>query len=233
MADTDWTVNPGDPSRTDEELLDTKEANDVNPEQGSVGDEVIDHEVRETLTGEAEGSSEAAAQAVADEQELAAEESVAASAGAEGADLGDEELDEYGQLSKELEERTEDLQRVSAEYANYRRRVERDRVAVIQGAKADVADKLLPILDDMDLAESHGDLTGPLKAANDKLLAALTAIGVESFGSEGDAFDPNLHEAVQDTSSGEDKVLGSVLRKGYRMGDRVLRNAMVIIGDPQ
>lgn len=134
-------------------------------------------------------------------------------------------------LQQELDERTEDLQRVTAEYTNYRRRVERDRVAVIEGAKADVAAKLLPILDDLDLAESHGDLTGPLKSAADKLQGVMSAIKVEAFGVEGEEFNPDLHEAVQDTSSGDDKVVGTVLRKGYRLGDRVLRHAMIIIAD--
>ena len=220
MADTEWTDNPGDPSRTDEETLDAREANDVNPEDQvnpeELSDEALEQELGDILAGDAEEGAEAAAQAVADEQETAAEE----------------ELDELDQIQKELDERTDDLKRVTAEYANYRRRVERDRIAVIEGAKADVADKLLPILDDMDLAAQHGDLNGPLKAANDKLLAALAAIKVESFGAEGDVFDPDVHEAVQDTSTGDDKVLGSVLRKGYRLGDRVLRTAMVIIADP-
>lgn len=230
MADTDWTDNPGDPSRTDEETLDSREANDVNPEQ--VSDEAVDQEINDILSGDANDGAEAAAQAVVDEQEAAAQEG-AADAGSSEADASESELDELAQVRKELDERTDDLKRVTAEYANYRRRVERDRVAVIEGAKADVADKLLPILDDMDLAEKHGDLEGPLKAANDKLLATLAAIKVESFGAEGDAFNPDFHEAVQDTSSGDEKVLGAVLRKGYRLGDRVLRTAMVIIGDPQ
>lgn len=230
MADTDWTDNPGDPSRTDEETLDAQEANDVNPEQ--VSDEAVDQEINDILSGDANDGAEAAAQAVVDEQEAAAQEG-AADAGSSEADASESELDELAQVRKELDERTDDLKRVTAEYANYRRRVERDRVAVIEGAKADVADKLLPILDDMDLAEKHGDLEGPLKAANDKLLATLAAIKVESFGAEGDAFNPDFHEAVQDTSSGDEKVLGAVLRKGYRLGDRVLRTAMVIIGDPQ
>ena len=136
-------------------------------------------------------------------------------------------------IEAELAERTEDLQRVTAEYTNYRRRVERDRVSVITGAKADVASELLPILDDLEMAEQHGDLTGPLKSMSDKLHSVMASMKVEKFGEEGDEFDPNCHEAVQDTSSGDEKVLATVLRRGYRLEDRVLRNAMVIIGDPQ
>ena len=122
---------------------------------------------------------------------------------------------------------------MTAEYTNYRRRVERDRVSVITGAKAEVAAELLPILDDLEMAEQHGDLTGPLKSMSDKLQSVMASMKVEKFGEEGDEFDPNCHEAVQDTSSGDDKVLATILRRGYRLGDRVLRNAMVIIGDPQ
>lgn len=225
MADTEWTDNPGDPIATDEEIVDAQEANDVNPEQA--GTDTVDQEVQDILAGEADAS--AAAEAVADEQELA-EEDAAAAAGA-GPDVAAEELDEVGQLQKQLEETTNDLKRVSAEYTNYRRRVDRDRTAVAESARADVADKLLPLVDDMQLAESHGDLTGPLKSTNDKLQAVLAGLKVEAFGAEGDEFNPDLHEAVQDTSSGDEKVLGTVLRKGYRLGDRVLRTAMVIITD--
>ncbi|MGJ4093445.1 nucleotide exchange factor GrpE [Corynebacterium macclintockiae] len=141
--------------------------------------------------------------------------------------------DDSNSIEAELAERTEDLQRVTAEYTNYRRRVERDRASVITGAKAEVAAELLPILDDLEMAEQHGDLTGPLKSMSDKLQSVMASMKVEKFGEEGDEFDPNCHEAVQDTSSGDDKVLATILRRGYRLGDRVLRNAMVIIGDPQ
>lgn len=141
--------------------------------------------------------------------------------------------DDSNSIEAELAERTEDLQRVTAEYTNYRRRVERDRESVITGAKAEVAAGLLPILDDLEMAEQHGDLTGPLKSMSDKLQSVMASMKVEKFGEEGDEFDPTCHEAVQDTSSGDDKVLATVLRRGYRLGDRVLRNAMVIIGDPQ
>lgn len=226
MADTNWTDNPGDPGATDEETLDAREANDVNPVAPEV--DAVDQELQDILAGE-EADPVAAAEAVADEQEVA--EEVAADAAGAGPEAAAAELDEAAQLQQQLDETTDDLKRLSAEYANYRRRVERDRAGVIAGAKAEVAEKLLPLMDDMQLAESHGDLTGPLKAANDKLQSVLAAIKVESFGAEGDEFNPELHEAVQDTSSGETKVLGTVLRKGYRLGDRILRTAMVIITD--
>ncbi|WP_293950616.1 nucleotide exchange factor GrpE [uncultured Corynebacterium sp.] len=137
-------------------------------------------------------------------------------------------------VEEQLAERTEDLQRVSAEYANYRRRTDRERAGIIDTAKANVVSQLLPILDDLDLAEQHGDLTeGPLKVFADKMKNTLTGMKLESFGSAGDEFDPEIHEAVQDLSEGDTKVLGTVLRKGYRFNDKLIRNAMVIIADPE
>ena len=85
-------------------------------------------------------------------------------------------------------------------------------------------------MDDLDRARAHGDLEeGPLRAFADKMVALLASQGVEHFGEEGDAFDPNVHEAVQDESDGGEPVIGTVLRRGYRMGERVLRTAMVIV----
>ncbi|WP_280501929.1 nucleotide exchange factor GrpE [Nocardia farcinica] len=135
-------------------------------------------------------------------------------------------------VANQLAERTADLQRLTAEYANYRRRVDRDRKAAVDAAKAAVVTELLGVLDDLDRARAHGDLeTGPLKAVADKLADALRKQGLEEFGQEGDAFDPTLHEAVQHEGSGNDPVLGTVMRKGYRLGDRVLRHALVGVTD--
>ncbi|MFD3703406.1 nucleotide exchange factor GrpE [Nocardia sp. NPDC058658] len=134
----------------------------------------------------------------------------------------------------ELAERTADLQRLTAEYANYRRRVERDRQANIDAAKASVVTELLAVLDDLDRARAHGDLeSGPLKSVADKLETALTKQGLVEFGATGDPFDPTLHEAVQHEGSGADPVIGIVMRKGYRFGDRVLRHALVGVTDAE
>ncbi|MGA6203328.1 nucleotide exchange factor GrpE [Nocardia testacea] len=134
--------------------------------------------------------------------------------------------------SDELAERTADLQRLTAEYTNYRRRVERDRKTAIDSAKAAVVTELLGVLDDLDRARAHGDLeSGPLRSVADKLTEALRKQGLEEFGSEGEPFDPNLHEAVQHEGSGHDPVIGVVMRKGYRFGERVLRHALVGVTD--
>lgn len=138
--------------------------------------------------------------------------------------------DETVALQEKVDELTSDLQRVSAEFANYRRRMDRERTVGIEQARAGLLSELLPVVDDLDRAREHGDLDdGPLKAFADKMVALLASQGVEQFGEEGDAFDPNVHEAVQDESSGDEPVLGTVLRKGYRMGERTLRTAMVIV----
>lgn len=199
-------------------------AEDLNQDPGAP--ENTDPEATSAESAEAAAAEAAEAQGV--DEGLADGVAEAAAADAEGVNPEDS-----NSIEAELAERTEDLQRVTAEYTNYRRRVERDRASVITGAKAEVAAELLPILDDLEMAEQHGDLTGPLKSMSDKLQSVMASMKVEKFGEEGDEFDPNCHEAVQDTSSGDDKVLATVLRRGYRLGDRVLRNAMVIIGDPQ
>lgn len=202
----DLNQDPGAPENTDPEATSAESA-----------------EVAAAEAAEAQGVDEGLADGA--EAEGVAE---AAAADAEGVNPEDS-----NSIEAELAERTEDLQRVTAEYTNYRRRVERDRASVITGAKAEVAAELLPILDDLEMAEQHGDLTGPLKSMSDKLQSVMASMKVEKFGEEGDEFDPNCHEAVQDTSSDDDKVLATILRRGYRLGDRVLRNAMVIIGDLQ
>ncbi len=133
-----------------------------------------------------------------------------------------------------LEERTRDLQRVQAEYANYRKRAERDRLAAGELAVGRTLAELLPVIDDLDRARAHGDLTGPLKAVSDKLEAVFTKLGLQAFGAVGDPFDPALHEAVLHDESDTVTVptCTTVMRQGYRHHDRLLRPAMVGVTDP-
>jgi molecular chaperone GrpE len=137
------------------------------------------------------------------------------------------------ELQTQLDERTADLQRLSAEYANYRRRVERDREVAAGNAKASLAGELLTVLDDVDRAAAHGDLTGAFKSVADKLLATLGKAGLEPFGHEGEPFDPSVHEAVQHDTSPDvsGPTVSAVLRRGYRIGDRVVRAALVAVTD--
>ncbi|WP_063060091.1 nucleotide exchange factor GrpE [Nocardia sienata] len=162
-----------------------------------------------------------------------AEEGVAPQAPQAGLDGdGVEAAPTEAPASDELAERTADLQRLTAEYTNYRRRVERDRKTAVDSAKAAVVTELLGVLDDLDRAKAHGDLeSGPLRSVADKLTEALRKQGLEEFGAEGEPFDPNLHEAVQHEGSGHDPVIGVVMRKGYRFGERVLRHALVGVTD--
>ena len=158
-------------------------------------------------------------------------------AGEPGPSLGESMVDEAvtvtSDVEKELAERTADLQRLQAEYANYRKRVERDREAVVAAGKATVVGELLPLLDDLERAERHGDLTGAFRAVADKLVAGLQRVGLEPFGDEGEPFDPSVHEAVQHDTSPDvsGPTVTSVLRRGYRLGERVLRAALVGVTD--
>ena len=139
-----------------------------------------------------------------------------------------------GDVARQLAERTEDLQRVTAEYANYRRRVDRDRSLASDQATERFAAQLFPIVDDIERARDHGDLDGAFKVVADRILGLLDGLGVTAFGVAGDPFDPSLHEAVMhDTSPDVDySMVTTVLRQGYRRGDRVLRTAMVAVTDP-
>ena len=150
-----------------------------------------------------------------------------------GESIVDDSVSVVSDVEKELAERTADLQRLQAEYANYRKRVERDREAVVLGAKATVVNDLLPLLDDLERAEQHGDLTGAFKSVGDKLISGLQRAGLESFGAEGEPFDPSVHEAVQHNTSPDvaGPTVTVVMRRGYRFGDRVLRAALVGVTD--
>jgi molecular chaperone GrpE len=124
------------------------------------------------------------------------------------------------------------LQRVKAEYDNYRKRSVRQELLAAERAKAAVVAQLLGVLDDLDRARSHGDLeSGPMKSVGEKLTTALEGLGLTAFGEEGDEFDPSLHEAVQHEGDGTKPVVGTVMRRGYRLGDHVLRHALVGVVD--
>jgi molecular chaperone GrpE len=155
--------------------------------------------------------------------------------GAQQAPGGQGSPAEHEALQAQVAERTADLQRISAEYSNYRRRVERDRQLAIALAKAQVAGELLTVLDDIERAQEHGDLSGPFKAVADKLVAGLAAHGLEPFGAIGEGFDPDMHEAVHHSTAPDvsQPTVTAVLRRGYRLGERMLRPAMVAVTDAE
>lgn len=142
---------------------------------------------------------------------------------------------ELAALRTELEERTRDLQRVTAEYANYRKRVDRDRGVAAEQTTGNVLGALLPIMDDLDRAREHGDLVGPFASVADQFSAALAKFGLTGFGEKGDPFDPTRHEAVAHLTSAEvaEPTCVEVMRRGYLLGERLLRPAMVAVADPE
>jgi molecular chaperone GrpE len=137
-------------------------------------------------------------------------------------------------LTARVSELTNDLQRVTAEYANYRKRVERDRAMVAEVATGSVLAALLPVLDDLDRAREHGDLTGAFKAVADQMESALGKLGLTPVGEPGDRFDPTVHEAVSHQTSPEvtEPTCVAVFRRGFAHRDRLLRPALVAVADP-
>lgn len=136
---------------------------------------------------------------------------------------------------EQLVERTLDLQRLQAEYVNYKRRVDRDRELVRAQGEAAVLQSLLTVLDDIGRADQHGELEGGFKAVADALQQAVAKHKLEAFGAKGEAFDPSLHEAVfhaGESAEVDTTTVDSVLRTGYRHGERVLRPATVGVVDP-
>jgi molecular chaperone GrpE len=133
-----------------------------------------------------------------------------------------------------LAERTADLQRLQAEYANYRKRVERDRMAVREQALANVLSELLPVLDDIGRAREHGELTGGFKSVADSLESAATKLGLTAYGENGDAFDPTLHDALMHSYSAQvtEPTCVQILQPGYKVGDRIVRPARVAVAEP-
>ena len=155
---------------------------------------------------------------------------------------GDQPGDDGQPFDKELEtlrgdlgELTRDLQRITAEYANYRKRVDRDRTLAADYATGAVLTQLLPVLDDLDRARDHGDLVGPFGSVAEQLVTALTKFGLTAFGAPGDPFDPTLHEAVSHTSSPDvtETTCVEIMRRGYQLGERMLRPALVGVADPE
>ena len=129
---------------------------------------------------------------------------------------------------------TNDLQRLQAEYANYRKRVERDRSVAHEMAIGAVLTELLALLDDVDRAEQHGELTGGFKAVADQLNSITSRIGLEKYGSEGEAFDPQIHEALMHETSSEVAIAtaSKILQPGYKYKELILRPARVAVTDP-
>ena len=142
--------------------------------------------------------------------------------------LAEVEVDEVAVL-------TSDLQRVQAEYSNYRKRVDRDRITANEITTAIVLSELLPVLDDISRAEEHGELTGGFKAVADQLQAITTKLGLSQFAEVNVPFDPNIHEALMHATSTEvtETLVTQILQPGFKFKERVIRPARVAVTDPE
>ncbi|WP_030846397.1 nucleotide exchange factor GrpE [Streptomyces sp. NRRL S-475] len=134
-----------------------------------------------------------------------------------------------------LSERTADLQRLQAEFQNYRRRVERDRIAVKEIAIANLLTELLPVLDDIGRAREHGELVGGFKSVAESLESTAAKMGLQQFGKEGEPFDPTIHEALMHSYAPDvtETTCVAILQPGYRIGERTIRPARVAVAEPQ
>jgi molecular chaperone GrpE len=159
-------------------------------------------------------------------------ESPAGAVSAEGAEGAPDPA--LAQAVTMLSERTADLQRLQAEYANYRKRVERDRLAVREQALANVLHGLLPVLDDIGRAREHGELTGGFKSVAESLEGIVVKLGLTAFGESGDPFDPTLHEALMHSYSADvtEPTAVQILQPGYKVGERIIRPARVAVAEP-
>ncbi|MFF4100040.1 nucleotide exchange factor GrpE [Streptomyces sp. NPDC001903] len=144
-------------------------------------------------------------------------------------------LAQLDQARTALSERTADLQRLQAEYQNYRRRVERDRIAVKEIAVASLLTELLPTLDDIGRARDHGELVGGFKSVAESLETAAAKMGLQQFGKEGEPFDPTIHEALMHSYAPDvtETTCVAILQPGYRIGERTIRPARVAVAEPQ
>jgi len=139
------------------------------------------------------------------------------------------------QVRTALGERTADLQRLQAEYQNYRRRVERDRITVKEIAIANLLSELLPVLDDIGRARDHGELVGGFKSVGESLETVTAKMGLQTFGKEGEPFDPTIHEALMHSYAPDvtETTCVAILQPGYRFGERTIRPARVAVAEPQ
>jgi molecular chaperone GrpE len=199
----------------------------IRPDGKATGEPVSD----EAKQAQAQAAEAGGAHRAADPEEGAEVNTDAATAGPVSTPLGAE----LEALRNDLEERTRDLQRVTAEYANYRKRVDRDRGAAAEQTTGAVLSALLPVLDDIDRAREHGDLVGPFASVAESLIAALGKFGLVAFGEKGDPFDPTRHEAVAHQTSPDvtEPSCVEVMRRGYTLGERLLRPALVAVADPE
>ena len=133
-----------------------------------------------------------------------------------------------------VDELTEQLQRITAEYANYRRRKEREQAELASRVTGDVLGRLVSVLDDVERARVHGDLEGAFKTVGEALEKVTSSLGLVPYAEKGEPFDPTLHDALlsQPSPDATEPVIAEVFARGFRVGDRVLRAAQVVVAEP-
>lgn len=206
----------------------------VDPETGEVR---APKAAQEPEVGEPVGEEQ-----TAEAEPTGAEQPVAGEPAADASDLGVDipedasglSDNEGAEVSAEAAQHLEDLQRLNAEYAAYRRRAERERERAHENGMVKVTEALMPILDEVRLAREAGDVEGPFAKHVDRLFEALNKLGIEQYGEVGEVFDPNVHEALmqQPSEEVEEPTVFLVMQPGYRMGERVLKAARVGVHVP-
>lgn len=150
------------------------------------------------------------------------------------AGVPEEVAQQLAAAQQEAAERLEDLKRLQAEYVNYRRRVERDRMVARELTIQEIVEAFMPVLDEIELARQHDDLTGPFAAIAEKVEGVLSRFGWQRYGAEGEPFDPEQHEAMMHSHSDEvdGPTVVQVLQPGHRVDDRIVRAARVAVAEP-
>jgi molecular chaperone GrpE len=197
------------------------------PEPQAVDEQATDPQATDEVA-EPQGSAASAGSPGDAERDAAADAAVQESG-------GDEE-DELTRTGRELAERTADLQRLQAEFLNYKRRVERDRDLVRENAVFAVLSPMLDVLDSIDRAREAGELEGGFKGVADQLERIVSGLGLSKYGEPGDPFDPTHHEALSHVGTDPDVDVVTckhIAKAGYRIGDRVVRAAQVLVVDPE
>src|SRR5699024_11045576 len=197
----------------------------INPETG---------ELRDADNADGPEAQEHAAESVVPDDISSLNDTPAPPEGGEDAEPagGEAIVDENAKLAAE---RLDDLQRLQAEFVNYKKRVDRDRSSAQDAGVTSVANALMPVLDEVELARQHGDLTGPFAAHADKLYQALDKVGITQYGEAGEEFDPTVHEALMQHTNADvtHDVVEQVLQPGYKVGERVVRAARVSVAQPE
>ena len=215
------TTSEAPPPETDEE---STEGSEVDAPEGDAPDSDDAAEAGSDEDGSAEEAEDKADEA--DDEEDVIED--------------DSDVDFMGDAADEVDKRvaelTTDLQRLQAEYVNYKKRVDRDRELVSQNATYKVLTPIVEVLDTIDRAREHGEVDGGFKAVADQLEKIVTNLGLKKFGEPGDVFDPNRHEALSHMGTDpevEETSVKLVAKAGYMIGDRVVRAAQVLVVDPE